>query len=574
VKRWDAASLPLAVLLTLSSAAVVFSILAIQAFAVSPAQQPPQGGFPVDSILDKLSGDALLTIQAMRGVTTFSIGGKTITIPPAQQLDVGLLSSQPVGVSDTYHENEPSIAVRPNNPSFVVAFMHYLGTPYCAAFRSTNNGLTWTGPILLPLPAPPSGYVVWCSDPVVRYSPDGSKVYAAYMAIFCDPNNCGNTTYAHIVVSRSTNNGQSWSPPVIAIAGGPNRFPDKPWLDVHRFYPGGTTNNRVYVTATVFTSTGCQIEFTSSTNGATSFATPQVVSTSPGCMVQGSRPIGGPAVSSSVGYVLVCWYNSEDDGWRVGKFDIRCRTSSDYGSNWGAEVAAVDDMYSELTYWLGPDCAYHRWWGGMFPSMMIGPDGVAHIVFTADLTRPHPFDDGSGCPEWDANGDGSPDDIDSDGTAGEPGADVEAGDIFYVRSPGPPYTTWSRPHMVSDDYGGFAQGYPTVNVRVVNGVPIVFVAWMDHRVSSWTGYPNILYSIFASWTYPGRWGWWEPNVQIDSVESMSDWDFIGDYIDSSTANTGTPFVHVIWTDRSDKKSIPGDIVDFEDDVWTTRVSLP
>lgn len=556
--------------LVAASTALISAVLFLSVFAASPMQQPPPGGFPVDSILDKLSGDALFTIQMMRGVSQFSLGGKTITLPSAQQLDFSLLSNQPVGVSDDYHENEPSIAVRPNNPSFVVAAMHYLGTPYCASFRSTDGGLTWQGPILLPLPSPPPGYVVSCGDPVVRYSPDGSKVYAAYMAIFCDPNDCGNTTYSHIVVSRSTNNGQSWGAPVIAIPGDSTRFPDKPWLDVHRFFPGGLTNNRVYVTATVFTDTGCQIEFTSSTNGGTSFAAPQVVSTSPGCtvVVQGSRPIGGRAVSSSTGYVLVCWYNSEDDGWLMGKFDIRCRTSQDYGSTWGPEVAAVDDMYSELTYWLGPSCQFHRWSGGMFPSIMIGPDGVAHIVFAADLTIPHQFDDPSGCDE-------PPDqDFDNDTVAGEPGADEEAGDIFYVRGAGPPYTTWSMPHMVSDDYPGFAQGYPTVNVRVVSGVPIVFVAWMDHRVSSWTSWPNILYSIFASWTYPGKWGWWEPNVEISNVESMSDWIFIGDYIDSSTANTGTPFVHVIWTDRSDKTDIPNDISDEEDDVWTTRVILP
>ncbi|MEM0481611.1 MAG: hypothetical protein QXM16_01810 [Nitrososphaerota archaeon] len=67
-------------------------------------------------------------------------------------------------------------------------------------------------------------------------------------------------------------------------------------------------------------------------------------------------------------------------------------------------------------------------------------------------------------PEWDVDGDGYPD-IDGDGIAGEPGADDEAGDIFYVRSSGPPYKTWSRPHMVGDDYSRLAQGYPTVNVR-------------------------------------------------------------------------------------------------------------
>ncbi|MCS7137647.1 MAG: hypothetical protein NZ941_04670, partial [Candidatus Caldarchaeum sp.] len=66
-------------LLALSAGIAVFSVFAVQAFAVSPAQQPPPAGFPVDSILDKLSGGALLTVQAMRGVTEFSLAGKTIT---------------------------------------------------------------------------------------------------------------------------------------------------------------------------------------------------------------------------------------------------------------------------------------------------------------------------------------------------------------------------------------------------------------------------------------------------------------------------------------------------------------
>jgi hypothetical protein len=438
--------------------------------------------------------------------------------------------------------------VNPVNPKFVVAAFHAIPSPYCAVYRSTDGGLTWSFVTFLPLLYPTD----FCSDPVVRYSPNGAIVYAVYMSIRAD------VSSADIVVCRSTNNGATWcTTPVVAIPGGPNRFPDKPWLDVHRFFPGANTNTKVYVTATVFTDTGCQIEFSRSTNGGLTWSTPTVLATASctvtGDVVQGSRPIGGRAISASVGHVLVCWYNSESDGWLTGVFDIRCRSSGDYGVTWGPEVTAVDNMQYELTYWLGPNCQYHRWWSAMFPSIMIGPDGVAHMVFTADLTPSATLD---GCPDPDN---------------GLPGADQEAGDVFYVRSPGFPYNTWSIPHRVNSDPPGFAQGYATVNVKVIQGVPVVFVAWMDHRVSIWTGMPNSKYAIYGSWTWPGKWGWFSENIPISDAESHSDWIFIGDYIDSATSNRADdPFVYVIWTDRSDKNTE----FDFEDDVWMEKVPLP
>jgi hypothetical protein len=189
----------------------------------------------------------------------------------------------------------------------------------------------------------------------------------------------------------------------------------------------------------------------------------------------------------------------------------------------------------------------------MFPSIMIGPDGVAHMVFTADLTPSATLD---GCPDPDH---------------GLPGADQEAGDVFYVRSPGFPYNTWSFRHMVSRDSLGFAQGYATVNVKVIQGVPVVFVAWMDHRVSISNGTANSKYAIYGSWTWPGKWGWFSENIPISDAESHSDFIFLGDYIDSATSNRADdPFAYVIWTDRSDKNTEH----DREDDVWMEKVPLP
>jgi hypothetical protein len=507
----------------------------------TPAQAPPSNW--LDQYLDKLSGGALISVLQAKGVTEYTLAGKMITVPPLRS-EVTPTADTPVGVDPSIHENEPSITVNPVNPKFVVAAFHAIPSPYCAVYRSTDGGLTWSFVTFLPLLYPSD----FCSDPVVRYSPNGAIVYAVYMSIRAD------VSSADIVVCRSTNNGATWcTTPVVAIPGGPNRFPDKPWLDVHRFFPGANTNTKVYVTATVFTPTGCQIEFSSSTNGGLTWSTPTALTPTTGCFVQGSRPIGGRAISSSVGHVLVCWYHAESDGWLTGVFDIRCRSSEDYGVTWGPEVTAVDNMHYELTYWLGPNCQYHRWWGAMFPSIMIGPDGVAHMVFTADLT---PSATSHGCPDPDN---------------GLPGADQEAGDVFYVRSPGFPYNTWSFRHMVSRDFPGFAQGYATVNVKVIQGVPVVFVAWMDHRVSIWTGAPNSKYAIYGSWTWPGKWGWFSENIPISDVESHSDFIFIGDYIDSATSNKADdPFVYVIWTDRSDKNTE----FDFEDDVWMEKVPLP
>jgi len=522
--------------------------------AAVPAQAPDW----LNQHLDKLSGGALMAVLQAKGVTEYTLAGKTITVPPRASFDP--TADTPVGTDPSIHENEPSITVNPTNPRFVVAISHALYTGYCAVFRSTDGGLTWSFVKYLPLRFPND----WCADPVVRYSPNGAIVYAAYMSIRdVNPEPDVVELEADIVVCRSTNNGASWcTTPVVAIPGGPGRFPDKPWIDVHRFFPGSNTNTKVYVTATVFTSTGCHIEFSRSTNGGLAWSTPTPLTPTDECFVQGSRPIGGKAVSSTVGHVLACWYHAEEDGWWTGVFDIRCRSSGDYGVTWGPEVAAVNDMQFELTYWLGPDCNYHRWWGAMFPSIMIGPDGVAHIVYTADLT---PSDSWHGCTQ-------DPFEDPPDPEPEYEGADEEAGDIFYVRSHGYPYDFWSFPYMVSRDNPGYAQGYATVNVKVINGVPVVFVAWLDHRGSFWTGAPNSKYGVYAAWTWPDKWGRFAHNIQISDVDiSHSDFLFIGDYIDSATSNQANdPFVYLIWTDRSDKFSE----FDFEDDVWMKKVPLP
>jgi hypothetical protein len=56
---------------------------------------------------------------------------------------------------------------------------------------------------------------------------------------------------------------------------------------------------------------------------------------------------------------------------------------------------------------------------------------------------------------------------------------------------------------------------------------------------------------------------------VTGEPSLSDYLFVGDYIDAASApRTGR--IDLIWTDRRDKT----DIMDLEDDVWSDRGAPP
>lgn len=434
-----------------------------------------------------------------------------------------------VGDDPAIHENEPSIAVKPNQPHIIIAVSHRIGAGpngiTIGAFRSFDGGETWSEPIDLPT----RFNTDTVSDPVVRWAPNGRYVYAAYMSIRSD------SSTADIVVTRSANNGATWSTPIVAVPGGDYDFdgtldfPDKPWLDVHPFATTSKARRAIYVTTTLLDADGdIHILATRSLNQGRSFLSSPIFLTTAtagsGVVLQGSRPIGGQANE-----VLACWYNSETDGWLNGVFDIRCKRSADNGLIWGGESVAVNDMLHELPFWLGPFEAYHRWWLGMAPSMTVTPDGTVHMVFTADPI------------------------------AGSENA--EDGDVYYVRSPRP-HGSWSRATRISDDDSEKAQGYPTITAKRITGGSILFAAWEDHRTSS---FDNEFYDIFSDKTLPA----FGEDSRVSDISSISDFIFIGDYIDSSASRRNDRLAHVIWTDRSDKL----DIFDPEDDTFSDAVEL-
>ena len=53
-------------------------------------------------------------------------------------------------------------------------------------------------------------------------------------------------------------------------------------------------------------------------------------------VVQGSKVVSGPR-----GQALVAWYHPSDDGFPVGRFEIRTRYSADCGDTWAPIVTAA-----------------------------------------------------------------------------------------------------------------------------------------------------------------------------------------------------------------------------------------
>ena len=446
-------------------------------------------------------------------------------------------ADNPVAINPTLHENEPSIAVRPSNGNIVVAACHNYpinGVVEIGTYTSLDKGMTWSGPHYLPKRFSTDTL----SDPVVRYAPNSAYVYACYMSIRF------NGADADIMVTRSTNNGMTWAAPKVAIPGGDWNsdglvdFPDKPWLGVHPFPDSTAANPMVYVTCSLFMSNGAKrIVFVRSSTAASSFTNLTYMYYGDNRLLQGSRPVGGRG-----GEVLISFYSASNDGWGAspnggGYFDIEVVKLNSYGSTLSgfSWAEAVYHQPYELPYYLGPLdgsnlAYYHRWWGGMFPSVAITPSGVLYIAFAADPV------------------------------SGQSQTNDEDGDIFMVKSPRP-YTSWG---YVSPNFGYFgygsdrADGYPTIGVKKTANGAIVALAWEYHGNSL---YDNELYDIMA--VYNGPTGW-KGYFQLTDVSSLSDYSFIGDYIDCGvSANVTDKVFNIIWTDRSDKLYTN----DLEDDVY-------
>jgi hypothetical protein len=476
--------------------------------------------------VERLSG--LPSHLAAQQLGINSIQGKPVDLSPSGppgNAKSPKLKDVPIAVTPA-NENETNVVANPVDKKFLVASSHrYPPFPIpCIAYASSDGGASWSAGVPMQQLSPTHN----CSDPVLAYAPDGSRVYMAYMDI-------SGATW-DILVSHSDDNGLTWSAPAIALQGNPAAFIyDKPWIATHSFDPG--QSQFVYVSATQFNFSGPDhIAFSRSTDSGLTFNSTSPTrfdSASLSVVVQGSHPAAGPGPD-----VLVAWYNSGPDGWLNGGFQIKVAHSADNGVTFDAPVIAAAESCCELPYWLGPSAFYHRWWGGMYPSTAIDGKGAAHIAYAYTP-------------------------VNQNTAAGF--SSTESGDIRYISSAGAPYAAWSAPITVNDDGLQRAHGFPAI-AAAKDGT--VWLSWEDHRLrpAVATAFPNssnLYYDNFVARKAPGQASFFT-NLRASDTSSISQRDFIGDYT-GIAVNPGTTYA--VWTDRRNRTNI----FDQNNDVFGSRV---
>lgn len=474
------------------------------------------------TILSKLTGDSALRVARTLGLN--SLGGKKFSNGVQADLD------NIVSASNVRNENEPSMAVNPQNEQIAVIFNHSyddsLDDP-CLATVSYNGGDTWDSNNRVTLPVLNGGD--FCSDPVVRFSPDGAYVYYTYLNI------AASVTTSQLVVQKADGNDPAdlIDSPVVALDLGSGVFLDKDWADVHTHdvAVGGTDSGVLYVTATAFYPADCGIVMNVSFDyGATwyySTGSGITLDFSSGCarVIQGTRPIGGNGH-----FFMACWYDSSLDGFRAAAFFIDCVADDLNGTGTGPAGFSPyffpgSKRQYELAEWLGPNFSYHRWWGAMFPSLAIDESGMAYVGFTQDPTSSQ--------------------------------IDIEAGNVYVGQHFLNSTVTGAWP-VVGVGTGSTAQGYVTLAAHfdpALNRYNL-YAAYYDHTAS------NKLYNtVFRKGTRSptGKTLSYGNKVKVSDRTSLSDFLFIGDYFDS--AITARRY-HVAWTDRADAYSI----FDEDDDI--------
>src|SRR2546428_4894831 len=297
-------------------------------------------------------------------------------------------------------QNEPTVAVDPNNPNRIVAGSNdYItrtwsctinGTPcsalgdgYSGAYYSNDGGQTWcciaTDPAHLGKLIPgverlTGGIYDAGGDPSLAFDSQGHVFFAG---LGFDRTAAPNT----VAVNKGTFDSEgalTWGPPTfINPTNSPSTLNDKEWIgaDTHA---GSPFQDRVYVSWTRFLFNPhngryvqSPIAFVFSSDGGATFSDPQLI-VSNVLYDQGSRVVVGPD-----GTVYVFWEGST----RFASFNsIWMVASSDGGVSWSKPVAvapAVDIIPPFNTVFRV----------NSFPAADIAPDGTLYVAWSSEVTN-------------------------------------------------------------------------------------------------------------------------------------------------------------------------------------------
>jgi hypothetical protein len=204
---------------------------------------------------------------------------------------------------------EPHIARHPNDPDTLAATFQEGrftdgGAVDCGYAISHDGGLTWSRALIPGLTTAVGGPYVRASDPVAGIDQNGT-IYLSTLGIV----NASQTLSA-IAVSRSTNGGASFEPPVEAIRSPDSSvFLDKDWLAVNSF-SNTPTAGRLVLTYSRFDSNGSPQARVYSDDGGKMWSTWAYITPIP-FDSQGSQPVFLPDGKLAVIYFDFAYANPQ-----------------------------------------------------------------------------------------------------------------------------------------------------------------------------------------------------------------------------------------------------------------------
>jgi hypothetical protein len=375
----------------------------------------------------------------------------------------------------------------------------------CGYAVSLDGGLTWRRELIPNLTPITRGRFERATDPVAGAGPQGDlylQTLGSVQSVFAQ---------AAVVVSRSTDNGATWSSPVTVFESSASTpAPDKNWLAVND-YPGTPNSGRLVSTWTGFVTnaagaqTSVHLIASSSDDRGATWSTPVNV-TPVGSLNQGSQPVFLPDGSLAVLYITFLNPNN------VTTLNLACKRSLDGGRTFPATATSVvpimeawDDPQMRDGVFL-PSATVARGTGEMF---------VTYVAVVAGTPR-----------------------------------------IFVTRS-ADRGATWSRPVVASDQPTGISVMNPSITASPDGRTVSVF--FMDMRDA-----PNgrDFVDFYLAMSFDGG-ASWQPNLRLSEMSSeirygpqTSRGTMLGDYFAIAPSYAPEQPCVAIWCDTRTGDSDP------------------
>ncbi|MGI8819513.1 MAG: sialidase family protein [Chthoniobacterales bacterium] len=405
---------------------------------------------------------------------------------------------------------EPHIARAIGNPDFLLATFQEGrrtdgGAVDCGYAVSHDGGLSWRRALIPGLTTASGGTLLRATDPVAGIDLAGTA--------FLNTLGATNTqfTTGAVVVSRSTDGGNTFAPPVVVYQS-PNstQFPDKNWMAINNFATTATAG-RVVVTYTLFTGTapngGAVMRSFSDDHGGT--WSPPAQAAEGRQDAQGSQP-----VFLSDGKLAIVYWNFNNTLSFADDF-IEVVVSDNGGNTFGPPRFVTNvDLYSESQIRNG----------GFLPAAVADRVGNLYIVYQALF---------AGTPK-----------------------------IMFTKSPDAG-VSWSTPIPISDSGG---TGVFNAALGASPDGQTLTAVFYDHRANPGSG---TLVDMFLAQSFDGG-ATWQPNIRLTPVSTdaslaplTSNGYMLGDYLGVVEATTRDVPAVPVWIDTR-----TGD-----PDPWVARVGI-